>query len=86
MSHDVHEGPEGAALFDGCEECDERAKDPLNALLRMDTDTFSRLKNRMFEVEYEYRGAYLTDNEARVGHVLYMISILNERHGSVMHR
>lgn len=86
MSHDYHRGPEGAVLYDDCEECDARAAKPLDALLRMDETTFSRFENRMFEVEYEHRGSYLTDNEARVGHVLYLISILNERHGAVMHR
>jgi hypothetical protein len=38
------------------------------------------------EVEYDYRGSYLTDNEARVGRHLYYVSILNQRHGAVMHR
>lgn len=86
MSHDYHDGPEGAVLFDGCEECDYRAENPMDALLRMDNTTFSTFENRMFEVEYENRGSYLTSNEAKVGRVLYLISILNERHGAVMHR
>jgi hypothetical protein len=86
MSHDFHKGPEGAVLYDGCPECDARAADPIEALLRMDSVTFSHFENRMFDVEYEHRGSYLTDNEAKVGRVLYLISILNERHGAVMHR
>lgn len=86
MSHDYHQGPEGAVLYDGCAECEQRAADPINALLNMDAATFAILENRMFGVEYDGRESYLTDNEAKVGKHLYYISILNERHGAVMHR
>lgn len=36
MTHGIHEGPAGTLLFDGCAECEERARDPLGALLHMD--------------------------------------------------
>jgi hypothetical protein len=85
MSHDYHQGPEGAVLYDDCAECDARAAKPLDALLHLDAAHFSTLENRMYEVEYRKTGHYLTGNEAKVGKALYAISILNQRHGGVMH-
>ena len=82
MSHDFHQGPEDAVLFDYCAECDERADDPIKALLSLDSGNFERLLARMRAVELgDGREAYRTRNEARVGSGLYHIHVLLERHG-----
>lgn len=80
MGHDYHEGPDGAVLYDGCEECDERAADPINGLLRLDGERFRTLWKRMIEVERENKGEYLTFNERALGRHLYYITVLEERH------
>lgn len=83
-SHDYHQGPEGAVLYDGCSECDARASDALSGLLRLDAEKFKTLAGRMYEVEYLDKGSYLTDNEAALARTLYLISVLNERHQDVL--
>lgn len=52
MSHDPHEGPEDAVLYDGCDECDERAASPLDALCHLDSTSFATLRDRMLATEY----------------------------------
>lgn len=81
MSHDVHDGPEGAFLFDGCEECDERSADPIEALLRFDDDRFLDFTSLMLAIEYGVGQptTYLTANEAKVGRHLYYVSLLVQR-------
>ncbi len=84
MSHDYHQGPEDAILYDGCEECDARAAKPLDALLHLDGTHYETLRDRMVAVEYGNGNAsYRTTNEAKVGQALYLISILEQRHGRV---
>jgi hypothetical protein len=80
MSHTFHEGPERAVLFDGCDECDRRAADPIEGLLLMDTERFATFTDRMLDIEYD-QGCplYLTENEAAVGRHLYYISLLMQR-------
>ena len=77
--HGLHDGPEGAILFDGCEECDARASDPIDALLKFDGERFLDFTERMLHVEYDGQGSYLTKNEAKVGRHLYYISLLVQR-------
>lgn len=84
MSHDYHQGREGTIIFDGCAECDERAADPIKALLNLDTENFQRLRERMLSVEFgDDSNYYRSDNEARVGKHLYALAVLEERHGAV---
>jgi len=85
MSHDYHEGREGTIIFDGCGECDERAKDPIKALLNLDAANYEALRARMRAVEFgDDSESYRSDNEARVGKHLYAIAVLEERHGAVL--
>lgn len=86
MSHDIHEGPDGAVIYDGCEECDERAKNPLESLCRLDGDNYAALRMRMLCTEFGRTGppGYLTDNEAKLGGAMYLIAILEERHGRLL--
>jgi hypothetical protein len=89
MSHGYHEGPEDALLFDGCDECDARAADPIDALLRLDPERFETLWQRMRATEYgdaavpdRLRKAnlrYRSTNEAKVGKHLYYVSLLLQR-------
>lgn len=84
MSHDYHQGPEDAVLYDGCAECDERARNPLDALCRLDNHNYAALRDRMMAVEFGSDGDYYrTTNESRVGKALYLIALLEERHGPV---
>lgn len=87
MSHDYHRGPEDAVLYDGCEECTERAADPLNALLNLDEANMLRLVDRVRAVEFG-RDAdhYRSRNEAQVGKALYRVLVLVERHPEVFTR
>lgn len=82
MSHDYHQGPEGAVLYDGCQECDERAIDPLKGLANLDASSYQVLRRRMLEVEFGM-GHYLTGNEASLGRALHTIFVLEERYGQV---
>ena len=82
MSHDIHEGPDGAILYDGCDECSARANDPLSGLLALDHDNFARLHKRVLDVE-DHGGTYLTVNEAKIGQALGRLLILIERHPQV---
>jgi hypothetical protein len=84
MSHDYHEGPDDAVIYDGCGECDDRAAEPLSGLLTLDAANFERLRARMLAVEYGDSDHYRTGNEARLGSALYKIQILHERHGRVI--
>jgi hypothetical protein len=84
MSHDYHEGPEDAVLYDGCAECDARATKPLDALLNLDDRSFPILLARVRAVEFgDGSASYLTGNEAALGRALYGILILLERHPSL---
>lgn len=83
MSHDYHKGPEDAVLYDGCDECDHRAANPVDALLHMDSTNYALLRERMLAVEFGTGDSYRTHNEARVGKALYYIAVLEERHGPV---
>lgn len=83
MSHDYHKGREGTIIYDGCAECDERVKDPIKALLNLDTDNYQALRERMQRVEFAGTETYRSVNEARVGKHLYAIAVLEERHGAV---
>lgn len=80
MSHDYHQGPEDAILYDGCEECDQRAADPMNGLLHLDSASFVELWERMLAVEGDDSDHYRTRNEAALGHHLNSVRILIERH------
>jgi hypothetical protein len=86
MSHDYHEGPEDAVLYDGCDECDHRAANPLDGLLTLDGQNMERLLGRVLSVEYGLGPAdrYRTGNEARLGHALYRLLVLAERHPEIM--
>ena len=85
MTHDLHDGPADAILYDGCDECDHRASEGIAGALHMDPITFSRMWSRMMSVERgEDRDSYRTDNEARVGKQLYYMSLLVERHPTVV--
>lgn len=84
MSHDLHNGREGTIIYDGCAECDERAAEPLIALLNLDSGNFQALRARMLDVEFGEGGGYYSDNEARVGRALYRIAVLEERHGRII--
>jgi hypothetical protein len=83
VSHDYHQGREGAIIFDGCDECDERAVEPIKALLNLDRESFTQLRDRMLAVEYDGTDTYRSKNEARVGKHLYYIQVLQERHGVI---
>lgn len=86
MSHDYHRGPRDAILYDGCAECDARAADPMDGLLRLDIETFVEFWERMRAVEYgdgpfgSGHESYRSTNEAKVGKHLYYISLLLQRH------
>lgn len=83
MSHDYHQSDHSdTIIFDGCAECDARAADPMEALLRLDSVSFRAMCDRMHAVESGDREAYRSTNEARVGKCLYAIAVLEERHGS----
>jgi hypothetical protein len=87
MSHDPHTGPEDAVLHDGCEECARRAAKPLDGLCHLDLDTYSRMRARMIAVEYGTGDeSYRSDNEAALGHALYLISVLEDRNGPIYAR
>jgi hypothetical protein len=85
MSHDYHESHfEDTIIFDGCGECDERAKDPIKALLNLDAENYQALRGRMLAVEFgDESEGYRSANEARVGKHLYAIAVLEERYGGV---
>lgn len=85
MSHDYHRGPADSILYDGCEECDSRAANPLNGLCQLDGERFPRLWERMLAVEDADSDTYRSRNEAKLGHALNTIRILLERHPGVMH-
>jgi hypothetical protein len=83
VSHDYHEGREGTIIFDGCAECDERAADPIKALLNLDAENYQALRARMLAVEFDGTESYRSANEARVGKHMYAIAVLEERHGAL---
>lgn len=90
MSHDPHEGPDDAVIYDGCGECDARAANPLSALLALDDVNYERLRDRMILIEHHSRSGsrspegYRSQNEMRLGQALYRISVLEQRHGPVI--
>lgn len=84
MSHGPHTGPGDAVLYDGCEECDERAARPLMGLLHLDSQSFVRLRDRMLAVEGRTGEGYRSSNEASLGGALAMVRVLNQRHGAVL--
>lgn len=71
-------------LFDACDECEARAKDPLGALLLMDEDHLAAAWNRMLAVEmntgpYKPSHVYLSRTEGKVGQALYYLYLLLQR-------
>ena len=75
----IYDDPDDAVLFDGCERCEQHARD----LVSLDADKFAALWRRMVEVERDapdYTAAYRTKAEATVGLALYRMAILIERH------
>ena len=81
MSHSYHQGPEDAVLYDGCDECDDRAANPLEALLALDETNMRRLLERTRSVHGgNDRNDYRSDNEARLGLALYRLLVLIERY------
>jgi len=85
MSHDLHDGPDDAVLYDGCAECDSRADQGIAGILNLDAQNVARLSSRMQAVEYGHGvAAYRSHNEARLGRELYYVSLLLERHPDVL--
>lgn len=80
MSHRAHptfDDPLDAILWDSCPSCQSHAS---VMGLNLDGPNFRRMWERMVAVEYG-PDRYRTDMEAMLGHKLYMISVLLERHG-----
>jgi hypothetical protein len=74
-----------AILHDGCPECDDRAKRGLDGLCELDHGNFVLLWRRMLNTEYsrgggDDAGRYRSDCERRLGHQLYLMGVLLERH------
>lgn len=84
MSHDYHQGAEDAILYDGCAECDARAKNPMVGLLNLDEERFETLWRRMLAVEDNDSTYYRSGNEAALGKHLNYVRILIERHAGAM--
>jgi hypothetical protein len=94
MSHDYHDTlgcPEDTIFYDGCEECEDRAKWGLAGLLTQDIDRVEAIWRRMLTNEgreadaigrYGVDGGYRTDAEARIGKELYLLAVLLERCGN----
>lgn len=80
MSHDYHVGPDDAVLFDGCDECSDRANNPLDGLMTLDGERLAMLHKRVLDVEFRGTDHYRTDNEARIGRALYRLLVLLERY------
>ena len=75
----IYDDPDDALLFDGCERCDEHARN----LVSLDPDKFAALWLRMLEVERDspdYTAGYRTKAEATAGLALYRMALLVERH------
>lgn len=87
MSHDYHVGLEArltsrpgsgiGVLVDGCERCEQQAKDPVGSL---DEDHIKALWREMVRVE-RHDGAYRSLADSRACQVLYGIAVFIERHG-----
>jgi hypothetical protein len=86
MSHNAHTGPEDAILFDGCDECSDRANDPIDGLMWLDEEHLSRLHRRVTDVEFLGRDHYRTVNEAKIGRALYRLLVLLERYPDVFEK
>lgn len=85
MSHDIHNGPDDAVLYDGCAECDDRADMGMAGILYLDARNVARLASRMQAVEYGHGAdSYRSRNEARLGRELYYVSLLLQRHPEVL--
>lgn len=84
--HAYHEGlgcPDATILYDGCEECEERAAAGIQGVFALDTNNFWLLWQRMLRTDYGFdNGAdhYLTQAEAQLGSRLYNMAVLMERH------
>jgi hypothetical protein len=83
MSHGYHprhnelddtRGP-SPIFFDGCEDCEEKANDPL----RWSQEVAAAVWKKMNEVEYKHTGRYRSDAEAKAGLRAYHISVFVER-------
>lgn len=83
MSHNYHprsnelddtRGP-SPIFFDGCEDCEEKAKDPL----RWSQEVAAAVWTKMNEVEYHHTGRYRSDAEAVAGRAAYAMCVFIER-------
>jgi len=73
------------SLFDNCAECDQRARQPLDAMMNLDQASFQILWTRMCAVEAdEPMAVYRSGNEAQVANAMNLIRILLNRHKGVM--
>ena len=86
--------PEGTILYDGCEECEERARGGMEGLCTQDPIRVEAIWRRMIATErrngadlvddlpgYPCKEGYLTDAEARIGKPLYLLAVMLERAG-----
>ena len=90
MMHDYHPGLPGynedAILHDGCEECEARSSKGVAGLLDLDYGNLNLLWRRCLNTEYggptqdEDAGRYRSDCEARLGHQLYLSSVLRQNY------
>lgn len=86
MSHSYHEGLQGFdarnLLHDGCTECEDRARRPLETLCNLDRGQFARAWAQMLDAQWtggKGAPAHVSRCDLRLAVDLYLVAVMLER-------
>ena len=83
MSHAYHDALPGyddrQILFDGCPECEQRGKNPVQALMVLDSETIRRVWFRAAEWNHDHDIGPVSEAERQLLNTVYLFEVLLQR-------